>query len=166
MTQGLDWGNVPSWASAFVSLLALCSAVFAATQAWRALKIQQAGDRRAEAELRKRLDEEQRAQAAKVSAWVSMVRDSTTDTAIANVRNASELPVYDLTAQICLDGRMVETLDAGVLPPNSEPLRRPLTSSGRSVDRWGVTLTFRDSAGLSWHRGQDGALTKVNPVKP
>jgi hypothetical protein len=158
----LQWGDVPAWISAIVSLLALCSAVVGVTQAWRVLKLQRAADQRALEELSKRLGEERRAQAAKVSAWVSTVHDGAATVAVANVRNASELPVYDLTARVHLDGRVTETLDIGVLPPDIEPLHRPLTASGRPADPWGVELAFRDSAGLVWRRGPQGALTETD----
>lgn len=162
----LAWGDVPAWISAIVSLLALCSAVFGVAQAWRVLQIQRAGDRRALDELRNRLDEERRAQAGKVSAWVSTVHEGAAATAITNVRNSSELPVYDLRARVHLNGQVVETLDIGVLPPSFEPLHRPLTTSGHPADLWGVELAFRDSAGLLWRRGQEGRLTETDLATP
>jgi hypothetical protein len=166
VTKTLQWGDVPAWMSAIVSLLALCSAVYGVTQAWRVLKLQRDADRRAEEKLNKRLGDERRAQAAKVSAWIAMVHEGAAAIAVANVRNASELPVYGLTAGIHLNGQVAETLDIGVLPPDAEPLRRPLTASGRPADPRGVELAFRDSAGLLWNRSPEGKLTETDTGTP
>lgn len=164
MGSHLDWGSVPAWAGVGVSFFALISAVFGAVQAIRAYRLQRRAEQRAKQDLEKRHREERSAQAAKVSVWISQLNGDpgTLRTMILNLRNASELPVYQVEARIYVDGDPRDSLSVPVLPPDTEPLRRPAPQSATDSAN-AIELIFTDSAGVVWRRTSWGELQEVEP---
>ena len=98
------------------------------------------------------------------------------------IRNASSLPVYQVRIDWELDGVLWRSATPGTVPPGDEPafvalprlsehkvdeegtvtpqsaLAERLDAPNRALD---VAITFRDTAGRTWHRSADGALVEV-----
>jgi hypothetical protein len=169
----LAWGDVPTAVGAAVSLGALIAAIVAAKSARKILDVElRRDDERDKAE--------QRQQAEKIAAWPTLApanpqlsRGSTIKWGIA-VRNASELPVYQV-------GLIHESIPAGggrhtvvqeLVPPGDWVLIGrtlyaradvPRTSLNEKVpDRdFVLSIAFTDAAGQRWTRDRDGRLAPV-----
>jgi arabinogalactan oligomer/maltooligosaccharide transport system substrate-binding protein len=133
-------------------------------------------DERAAAERRERDAEARRAQAALVSAWheteirsvrsLKHPRSKPLPTAVdgAQVRNASELPVYDVAIDFyAIDGDKM--LDVGeiskrVIPPGTVFVDAPpeFTIGTEQIEEFAVAISFRDAAGRRWTRYANGIL--------
>lgn len=144
---GLDRGSLPAW-------LSLVAGVIAGSIALRNLM----HDRR----------DRRRSQAAKVACWWGEKseqvshggpRQWTITTPGGMVRNASELPVHDVTVRFSRDGKVVSRKPLAMLPPASDPLY-VMPTEYETGQEYVVTMDFRDSAGRLWHRQQDGRLTE------
>jgi hypothetical protein len=111
----LAWGDVATWLSAIVTLLALLAAVFAGLVAYDLLNVETERDRKAAEERTRVADErvaqrqaDQRAQASRVTAWFEQYYMNTGEglppdvapthpaTWGAAIRNASDLAVLDV----------------------------------------------------------------------
>ena len=162
----VDWGDIPTWVQAIVSFLALVAAIVAAVVAWRAFRLQRVQESRALEELTHRLDEERRAQASLVSAWLTQRAEGNIpdDVACVSVRNASLLPVYDVVAVIqTADTQIVSRAVAEweVLPPMdlaAERFVRLTTNKSALSGEISVSIKFRDSFGRIWERNLIGRL--------
>jgi hypothetical protein len=93
----LDWGDVPTWIGAVATMLAFIAAWVAARAAWRVLELERTRDR-----LRREVED--RVQADRVAAWPSLGPSNPDDPDSpevwgATVRNASELPVYQVKVE-------------------------------------------------------------------
>lgn len=114
-------------------------------------------EQRREAE---RSDDERRAQAAKISAWVEIYRKADGSRELAfHIHNASEMPIYEVELPLpSPDGQEV-TEFVGLVPPG-QTIRRPAPSDWlRSyVDPEPIQIEFQDSAGRRWARDEQGTL--------
>ena len=165
------WGDIPTW-------IATIAATVAGTIAYRVYRIEARRDQIS--------DEERRgAQASKIAAWYGYRTESVIDTSRvqainvekpiwgAYLRNASDLPVYDLTVRFYFPGTSesagegdIYTVNKGVLPPSSTPIlveydvtARRIYSSDPKTDAFHrVEIEFTDTQGIRWHRDVKGRL--------
>jgi hypothetical protein len=111
-----------------------------------------------------RAEDERRAQAAKVSAWVEMFRAADGSRSLSfHVHNASEMPIYEVELPLPAPaGEEPGTEFIGLVPPG-QTIRRPaprewLTSySGPEP----IEIEFLDSSGWQWRRDEQGALVRA-----
>ena len=165
----LDMGSVPTW-------LAFASALTAVSFTWRALVRERKRDAARELDDRK-------AQADKFAAWITREDRSAQGSGdfILRLRNASDLPIYDVNMQVLNlqdnatlrdyslpvvnpdSGGFLQRLDPGVqgtlntLALRDSTLRRPIS--------YAVSVEFRDASGAQWQRGINGRLTELNAAK-
>lgn len=160
----LDWGNVPTW-------LALIAAGVAVTSC--TLRRERERDIRREADGRK-------AQADKVAGWVDQHEVSGPEGPyLIFLRNASELPIYDLKMSVrdTNTGKEIIRKVLPVLAPEAkhkaiklraefvqDDIARAELVAGVNDKQpgCGVTLQFRDGSGTRWRRELDGKLVKVS----
>ena len=123
----------------------------------------------------------QQEQARLVAAWVSWtdvprkalrVSGHSPLRAHLALRNASAVPVYDVTVEFSADGRSLGQQAIGVQSPTGEePHHRriePETVGAYAVEELKrrerldirAAITFTDASGIRWHRAGDGALTR------
>ena len=110
-----------------------------------------------------RSDDERRAQAAKISAWVEMHRkpDGLRELAF-HIHNASDMPIYEV--ELPLTGPDSEEGAAefvGLVPPG-QTIRRPAPAAWKRtyVEPEPVQIEFLDSAGRRWTRDEQGKLAR------
>ena len=183
----VQWGDVPTWATAVAAIVALIFAAKAASVTKQLYKVEFERDNRANDERRERDLDRERDQAGRVSAWFGW-RDYAHATLGGDpneygalLRNASELPVYG--AQIAFVAKKeweatpppqrlpisVEVRD--VIAPGEEsvfvPIDRALLEAEfpdrAERERVSVTITFTDASGRRWHRGANGQLHRPAP---
>jgi hypothetical protein len=159
---GPDWGDVPTWLGV---LLVAAVAAFALLLYLR--EAERSG--RAEAV---RLDEERRAQASRVCGWYGRADGPAGPVFGALLRNASELPVYDVVVEFHftsprLDGS-VWTLARGqskrrLVPPGESFIPAPdaMLREVVEADPFVVSLSFRDAGNRRWLRDPDGVLSEA-----
>jgi len=154
-------GSATEWVTAVLALLALGAGVWAGITASRALRLEQHRQRLADMK-------DDAAQASLVAAWVQG-QDSRRFEAV--LRNGSNLPIYGVRVVY----RSRETPDLGeatlereALGPGDLPLPYPdgwqSTVPGDRINWAGdlsPTVSFRDAAGIAWHRDERGALKMV-----
>lgn len=175
MTVALSahWWNeyFPAWLEAFSTALGFIAAAAAAVYAARVYG--------REAEREKRIEDAQRKeQASLVSGWVGSkeIMEPVQGGAIAlgvggggqrmrirnglYLRNASQLPVFDVTTALIYEGERFELPPVAVIPPSSEPIFHELLA--KAPDDWdgtgGLQVGFRDTSGVEWLRLRDGRL--------
>jgi len=157
----VQWGDVATWVGAGVSLLALAAAVVGAVQAFRVLGIERKRDLVYAKESAERAGEARRMQATGVCVWIGEVgTPSAHSILVVSLRNASELPVYDVVADVAI-GSATASISLSVLPPAPVPLERPISlvlPPGASAQEVSLELRFRDSAGVRWRRSGSGLL--------
>lgn len=158
------WADIPSWMSAFGSVLALGFAAVAVVVTRRMYRIESERDRVSAEARDAQVAFARRAQAASVSAWWGESRDGRWGTF---VRNASETPVYQayLTLLGPDDHSDGTKIDYPVVAPSDDALFWPL-SNDRPTQRptpRRVKLSFTDAAGVRWLRNQYGRLTELEP---
>lgn len=122
------------------------------------------------------------AQARRVAAWMSFREYKGQTRWMTEIRNTSELPVYDwwLEYKVVVNNRMTLTcstetnfIHAANLPPNfpmpDQALYDPLLAylSGKDSKEskdWkvSVSIDFRDAAGKLWTRDHEGRLEELN----
>jgi len=173
-----DWGDIPTW-------LATIAAIAAGAVAYNVYRIESRRDQ-VSAEERRSM------QAAKVAAWYGSRQGGPITTWIggtvqthtaprsvwgAFLRNASDLPVADLTVKFYFSAPGADASDAGnpytvmteILPPNDEPVHMPIDeavlrtySSDPKVDGFHcVEIEFTDTQGVRWHRDFKGRLKDI-----
>jgi hypothetical protein len=110
-----------------------------------------------------RAEDERRAQAARISAWIEAGRkpDGTRELAF-HIHNASDMPIYDV--ELPLPTPVEDEPDAefiGLVPPGQTVRRTAPAHWLRSyVEPEPVQIEFLDSAGRRWTRDEQGALTE------
>lgn len=180
-----SWGDVATWVLAVTTLLAFVAAAFAGLVAYQLLAVESARDLRAEEERAERRDADRRAQAARVTAWYGTWRSRSVFPQSpmpdwpaygAVIRNASDLPVYDVRVAFCIgvdpaagvdwrSGMRYSSPDLiPVVPPGEERAEIPnqtrdQEAAGESEAKWLVALEFTDAAGHRWLRDPRGRLT-------
>jgi hypothetical protein len=110
-----------------------------------------------------RTEDERRAQAAKVSAWVELHRTPVGARELMfHIHNASDMPIYEVELPLPTPaGGEPETEFIGLVPPG-QTVRRPaprewLTSY---VGPEPIEIEFHDSAGRQWRRNEQGTLIR------
>jgi hypothetical protein len=199
----IDWGDVPTWVGAITTILAFAAAVVAAKIARDLYRVESKRDQRAEddraaaaedrrlaAEDRRRAEEdrlariesERRAQADKIAAWFTLAQTDEFEQGVpgAFVRNASDLPVFDIMPDFVKaymgepSPNAMNTFCGGinVLPPHETKFVELDVSDDNEFHDAGehlkdsmymVEIEFRDAAGIRWRRNADGSLTEVRP---
>ena len=112
-----------------------------------------------------RAEDERRAQAARISAWVELYRkpDGARELAF-HIHNASDMPIYEVELPLPTPTNDDRTEFVGLVPPG-QTVRRPAPSEWlRSyVEPEPVQIEFLDSAGRRWSRDEQGALAPTDP---
>lgn len=173
--ESLDFGDVPTW-------LAFTGAAWVV---WIELR-RDRRDKAREVARQAELDKERRqSQAALVAVWYSRTSEDTPLAMMpfvipgwaAFVRNASDLPIYDVTA--CFlprwyrldqapgqDDKMgAVRLSLPVVPPRETvdfPLPGVIEYEGDDPSGYAVAVSFRDAAGMEWERDVEGYLRPVD----
>lgn len=118
------------------------------------------GEHRREAE---RSDDERRAQAERISAWVEAYRkpDGMRELAF-HVHNASDMPIYEAEIPVSSVSNEEQTEFVGLVPPGQTVRRAAPPEWLRSyVDPEPVQIEFLDSAGRRWTRNEQGRLART-----
>jgi hypothetical protein len=118
-------------------------------------------EQRREAE---RSEDERRAQAARISAWVEVYRKSDGTREIAfHVHNASDMPIYEVELPLPNPGNEESTEFVGLVPPG-QTIRRPAPPEWiRSyVEPEPIQIEFLDSSGRRWTRDEQGTLAEAD----
>jgi arabinogalactan oligomer/maltooligosaccharide transport system substrate-binding protein len=165
----IHWGDAPTW----------LGVVLAAVGGFVALRLyvrEADRDERAAEERRARDLEARRAQAALISAWYDIQEQeyrSNLDGEMrytyrwgAYLRNASELPVYEVKIDFyaVVEGieRPAGTESRRVVPPGLIFVQTPWDLATfpqeSTMDSYVVSITFRDTAGQRWTRDTNGQL--------
>lgn len=117
-------------------------------------------EQRREAE---RAEDEKRAQAARVSAWIEMYRrpDGHRELAL-HVHNASDMPIYEVELPLPAPaGEEPGSEFIGLVPPGQTIRRAAPREWNRSyVEPEPVEIEFSDSAGRQWSRNEQGTLVR------
>ncbi|HEY0888694.1 MAG TPA: hypothetical protein VGE38_03665 [Nocardioides sp.] len=180
----LEAGSAAEWVSALATVAALAAAVYAGQAAWRQLRIQQRA-------LFEQAHDKETGQARLVAGWVSTIhvaRNLSTNQIIGMfgldvaLRNASELPVYELSGwvqdretggSVARAPFSIQVLEPAATPAKETILMRTglldLTALGDPEEHklpsaFEVEFDFRDSAGKWWHRSGAGGLSAVEPA--
>ncbi|MFG3602579.1 sugar ABC transporter substrate-binding protein [Micromonospora chersina] len=168
-----SWGDIPTWVSSFVALMALAFAAVAAVAARRTFLIESERDRVNALALRTQEAFLRRSQAALISAWWGQAgHGPSTDPAAwgAFTRNASEAPVYQAFVTIVDQaGAPIAKISLPVMAPAASEVfhtiawheQEPIQAPRRSRCR--VQVTFTDATGVRWMRDQYGLLTELAP---
>lgn len=180
MASSIDWGDVPSWLSATVSLAALIFALVAVVVARRTYQLESERDR-VNVEARRKQDAfDRRTQAALVSAWwakedVHPAVKGESSWAV-HLRNASDTPVYKVHMTIMGTGSRAKrkAFELPLVPPTNAPMVFPikmpgikansdLDATGYPLADYRVSLRFTDAAGVRWIRDEYGYLRELEP---
>lgn len=110
-----------------------------------------------------RTEDERRAQAAKVSAWVEIHRTPDGSRELMfHVHNSSDMPIYEVELPLPTRGNdEPDTEFIGLVPPG-QTVRRPaprdwMTSYAGPEP---TVIEFLDSSGRQWRRDEQGALVR------
>ena len=173
-----NWGDIPTWLATF-------AAIAAGLVAYRVYQVEAQRDRLAE-------EERKGAQAAKIAAWYGS-QSHTVTTRIGNsvqtypamkpkwgafLRNASDLPVYDVLVKFHFPGTdakaasgndNVQSIVKMVLPPSDAPVHlevdeltlRFFSEDSRADAFHRVEIEFTDAQGIRWHRDVKGRLKGI-----
>ncbi|MEU4220822.1 hypothetical protein [Actinoplanes sp. NPDC026623] len=108
-----------------------------------------------------RAEDERRAQAARISAWVELTRkvDGSRNLAF-HIHNASDMPIYDVELPMpARDDEEPGSEFVGLVPPGQTIQRAAPPDWLRTyVDPEPVQIEFLDSAGRRWSRDEQGSL--------
>lgn len=107
-----------------------------------------------------RTEDERRAQAARISAWVEVYRKQDGGREIAfHIHNASDMPIYEVELPLPGEKEGQEPEFVGMVPPGQTIRRAAPAEWLRSyVGPEPVQIEFLDSAGRRWTRDEQGAL--------
>lgn len=162
----------PNWADIVTAVATGVLALLALVTAWYARKAfrKQSEEVRLLGEQNTRdIEERRRAQAAQVFIMIegSEMRpgvEKQLDQVIlkATVRNTSQLPVYDLWVRWrTVNGEFgIPTVAPQFLPGETKPVE-VIWSEAAGMEETGVSLDFRDAAGLHWRTTDRGILTEL-----
>ncbi len=159
----IQWGDVPTWSASGVAMLTLIAAVTAAVQTAKVYRLESARDNVAEQDRRDREEQDARAQASRVSAWV--LASPARRVPAVLVRNASELPVYRCLVRSRTRDAVEIVDELEIVPPTTEPLEIPLVraeGASQGALATAVSIEFTDAGGVRWHRDFDGGLESVD----
>lgn len=171
-----DWGDVPTWITAFATVIALAAAVLAVRASWEVLKVErQREDRTVKAEDERRQREERAEQADLVAVW------SVPASARTVIHNGSQLPIYRVVVTYVFPS-VGESREAGLLvavPPGTkeapvpalpdvmvDPYSGEPVTIGMDVTGARHEVRFVDTGGRHWHRNIDGVLTLTGRDEP
>ena len=112
-----------------------------------------------------RSDDQHRAQAAKISAWVEMYRTGEGSRELAfHIHNASDMPIYEVELPLPGPDGTEVTEFVGLVPPGQTIRRSAPADWLRSyVDPEPIQIEFQDSAGRRWTRDEQGTLVRADP---
>jgi hypothetical protein len=112
-----------------------------------------------------RAEDDKRAQAARISAWVEAYRHADGKRELAfHIHNASDMPIFDVELPMpTLPDKQPVAEFVGLVPPG-QTIRRPAPPEWlRSYDEpEPVQIEFLDSFGRRWTRDEQGSLSKVD----
>ena len=170
----MELGDLATWFGAVGAVGALIAAVIAAIQVKRLLQIEWERDRLAEMDRQRTAAERKRDQASRVTAWLSLRETPDKFQSVFLVlvaRNASELPVYSVQFKV-IDESGAELISEmlSVLPPADSPIELPqaaiptqrFVADPASLQTLTVQLSFVDSSGVPWIRGEAGTLKELS----
>lgn len=110
-----------------------------------------------------RAEDEHRAQAARISAWIEVHRkpDGTKELAF-HIHNASDMPIYEVELPLPAPSQKEPTSEFVGLVPPGQTIRRPAPAEWlRSyIEPEPVQIEFLDSAGRRWTRDEQGSLAQ------
>ncbi|NMO50929.1 TCR/Tet family MFS transporter [Actinoplanes sp. TBRC 11911] len=112
-----------------------------------------------------RAEDERRAQAERISAWVELIRKvDGSDLLAFHIHNASAMPIYEV--ELPLPSRGDEDAGSefvGLVPPG-QTIQRPAPADWRRtyVEPEPVQIEFLDSAGRRWSRDEQGTLSRAD----
>lgn len=111
-----------------------------------------------------RTEDERRAQASKVSAWVELFRSSDGSRELMfHVHNSSDMPIYEVELPLpTREDDEPETEFIGLVPPG-QTIRRaaPRDWLPSYVGPEPIEIEFLDSAGWQWRRDEQGVLVRA-----
>ena len=112
-----------------------------------------------------RAEDERRAQAERISAWVEIIRKVDGGRELAfHIHNASAMPIYEVELPLpARDGEEPSAEFVGLVPPG-QTIKRPAPAEWlRSyVEPEPVQIEFLDSAGRRWSRDEQGTLSRAD----
>ncbi|WP_244872184.1 hypothetical protein [Catellatospora sp. TT07R-123] len=180
--------EAPNWISAVATVIGSIGTVGALIATYRLLRREADRDAITAQDRQGRQAEESARQARLISGWHSTRYDVTEEVYEhgAFIRNASELPIYDVQVfwrRVMTDDQTFEAawanvwiyhIEIPVLPPAKEPLYQEMWAPNYSffnlLEREGypklaVEIEFRDAAGRCWRRDHGGDLSAVTETK-
>jgi hypothetical protein len=112
-----------------------------------------------------RAEDDRRAQAERISAWVELTRklDGSRELAF-HIHNASAMPIYDVELPLPAHGGEEPGSEfVGLVPPGRTVQRAAPTDWLRTyVEPEPVQIEFLDSAGHRWSRDEQGSLSRAD----
>lgn len=157
LSSAIQWGNAAEWVSGVLTAVALGVTYLLLRKERASLEILRADRRREQAGL--------------VTAWLEDLGSTEAGRFLVrlHVRNGSEEPVSDVSAECDGWSGLVPFYQREVLPPamNDATERtvaaRPITEHGgfRLSAPAAVTLTFTDARGVRWRRAHNGELQEA-----
>jgi hypothetical protein len=169
---GEPWHRSPDWGDAQTWILVALGAVGGGFTL-RQLSMQREQLKEQQGVLAREAEDRRRAQARLVFLWTEVTTDSVLTQAqraasgvtpntiqVTHVRNTSRQPVYDFEVS-WYDGASFHNSMTGngvVMPDSGTDLKEELRAGQQ---RYRVTLSFRDAAGVRWHVDEDGNLKEA-----
>jgi hypothetical protein len=111
-----------------------------------------------------RAEDERRAQAERISAWVELIRKVDGGRELAfHIHNASAMPIYEVELPLPARGDEEPGSEFVGLVPPGQTIQRPAPGEWlRSyVEPEPVQIEFLDSAGRRWSRDEQGSLSRA-----
>jgi|HubBroStandDraft_4_1064222.scaffolds.fasta_scaffold14219_3 hypothetical protein len=153
--------QITAAATSVLALFAVVTSVFA----YLAFRAQAAEVQLLQRERRREAIERRRAQASKIILWehritTHAVGRQAEDSVTANLRNASELPIYDVRFAWQIDGATQAWIDRGtpLLPGETDSDSKPVPIGPPHA--FGTCVEFRDAAGVRWQLKANGSLNE------
>jgi hypothetical protein len=110
-----------------------------------------------------RAEEDRRAQASQISAWIEAYRrgDGTREVAF-HIHNASDMPIYEVELPLPAPAEQEQSEEfIGLVPPGQTIRRTAPAEWQRSyIEPEPVQIEFLDSAGRRWTRDEQGTLVR------
>ncbi|GIF01792.1 hypothetical protein [Paractinoplanes rishiriensis] len=112
-----------------------------------------------------RAEDERRAQAARISAWIELTLKPEGGRELAfHIHNASGMPIYEVELPLPARGDEEHATEFVGLVPPGQTIRRPAPVAWlRSyVEPEPIQIEFLDSAGRRWSRDEQGTLSRAD----
>jgi hypothetical protein len=112
-----------------------------------------------------RAEDERRAQAERISAWVELIRKADGGRELAfHIHNASAMPIYEVELPLPARGDEEPGSEfVGLVPPGRTIQRAAPADWLRTyVEPEPVQIEFLDSAGRRWSRDEQGSLSRTD----